>query len=251
MSGTLVPAAGTSLWFVVPAWKRYDLSAVTFDMFKYLTDTLKERGMDAHALVVADDHNLDIARVAGLDTLEHENQLGAKLNAGYRYATDMGADYVCPVGSDTWLHPDAFHFMPGPNTILCTRNYTCVDATGDRQTVFRVGYDGGAGSRVIPVDLLASVGFEPLEPGTNKGCDGQTLAAIRRKRDVALVYTDISPFQVVGFQSSVQVSSYDNLIDRWGVDQHEPFQGLYDHFPAELVDRMTAVYAARTEPAYA
>lgn len=245
-SVSLTAAAGRSLLFVCPAHGRVDLATVCYRQFADLLDVLRAGGMRADAVVIADDDNLAAADEAGLLTIEHDNRLGAKLNAGYTYAHEHGYEYACAVGNDSWLHPDRFVWMPDRDSLLCTRNYTCVTADGQDQHWLKLDYDGGTGSRVIPVHWLERCDFKPLEPYQSSGCDTGTLLAICRgvERAPNLVYTDLHPYEVVGFQSEVQVTDWKHFTRRYLHQRQEPFEGLTDHFPAGLVDQIRAHYAA-------
>lgn len=242
-SFTVHPPAGRSLLIVVPAWRRVELAAICFRQMRHLCDRLHEQGLDARVVVIADDENLDTAAACGHITVEHENWLGAKLNVGYRYAHEHGFDYVVALGSDSWMHPERLSWLPDEHSILCTRNYVCVSPDGSRQGWFRMKVDGGVGTRVFPTALLASCNWEPLPPAQSSGCDTQTMLTIARGGRVPnLIYTDLCPPEVVGFQSKTQITRYDHLarhfLHRW----QEPFEGLAEHFPAEFVDEIRALY---------
>jgi len=246
-SVSLIAAAGRSLLFVCPAHGRVDLAAVCYRQFADLCEQLNRRGLHADVLVIADDRNLDHAADANLLTLEHDNRLGAKFNAGYTYAAEHGYEYACAVGNDSWLHPDRFQWLPDRDALLCTRNYTCVTPDAGEQHWLKLAYDGGTGSRVIPLGWLAGCDYKPLEPAQTSGCDTGTLLAICRgvERAPHLVYTDLHPYEVIGFQSSVQITDWRHFTDRYLHERQSPFQGLADHYPAPLIDEVRAVYADR------
>lgn len=242
----LVNPQGRSLLIVVPAWQRFSLSRICFAQLRHLCDTVAGWGLDARVVVVADDDNLDLAADTGHLTIEHKNQLGAKLNAGYYLAHEQRFDYVCAVGSDSWMHPDRLRQLPDRRSMLCTRNYVSVSADGGRQAWVRMRPDGGIGTRITPVDLLANSGYRPLPVGQTSGCDTATWLSIVRGVEQApnLIYTDWHPFEMVGFCSAdVQITrfaKYERSVHEW----MEPFSGLADHFPAELVDMAREHYGA-------
>lgn len=244
---TLVSAAGRSLLFVCPANGRVRLARVCYRQFALMLETLRGWGLDAQLVVVADDDNLDAAEENGFVTIEHENRLGAKLNAGYQWAAEHGFDYVCAVGNDSWMHPDRFRWLPAPDALLCTRNYTVVSPDGAEQAWLKLSYDGGTGSRVIPTRWLAGCGYRPVHDSQTSGCDTATLLAICRNVERAphLVYTDLHPYEVVGFQSP------DEQITKWGAwtrhflhEMQKPFHGLAAHYPGDLVAAVRDHYAA-------
>jgi hypothetical protein len=211
-----------------------------------MLETLRGGGIDAQAIVIADDGNLEAAQAAGLLTLERPNQLGAKLNAGYEYAGRAAFDYVAALNSDSWYDPPEPALPEHRDAMLCTRNYTVIDRTGTRQSHLRIRYDGGLGTRIMPTRMLKKCGYRPLEPGRGRYCDSATLDAIKRtNRRVRFEYSDQHPFEIVGFFSDVQLTPYELLLEYWLVEHHDgdAFAGLDEHYPAGLVAAMRRHYA--------
>ena len=238
--------ARPSVLFVVPAWRRVELSRICFRQHAAMLAELRAGGIDAQEVVIADDENLDAAKDAGLLTLEHRNRLGAKWNAGYAYAGEHGFDYVAPLGSDSWRAPPTLPTKP--RAILCTRSYTIISRDGTKQSRLQVRYEGGVGTRVIPTGMLKACGYQPLHKSRDRSCDTSTLRAIQKHYGhVEFEYVDRHPFEVVGFQSDVQVTPPHLWRLRWLTEDHQgdPFDGLAEHFPAELVDEMRGYYATR------
>ena len=60
----LRPKPRMSVWFVTPAWRRYELSAVCFDQRAAVIKTLAAAGIEAHCVVIADDGNLALGTEA-------------------------------------------------------------------------------------------------------------------------------------------------------------------------------------------
>jgi len=251
---SLIPLEGSSLLFVVPALGRVDLARICYRQLAEMRDELRFRGLLTDILVISDDGNLDAAETEGFATLHHEQkpgiQLGDRLNNGYVWAADHGYDYVCPIGNDSWMHPDRIRWLPDGETLLCTRNYACVNSDATQQAHLRLDYPGGAGSRIIPLRLLERYDYRPLKPNQSSGCDTGTLMAMCRgvMRAPNVVYTDLHPAEIVGFQSAdVQVTKW-----RWWL-QHdhtleEPFHGLAylygDHLVTAIRDHYATVLAA-------
>ena len=101
-----------SVWFVTPAWRRFALSAVCFEQRRRVIDELAAHGIEAHCVVVADDRNLALAREAGFETVKRDNRwLGSRFNDGIEYAGLHGAEWIVPIGSDSWIDPA--YFLPG------------------------------------------------------------------------------------------------------------------------------------------
>ncbi len=243
----LVNPSGKSLLFVIPAWQRVEMAYVCYRQMEDLLEALLDRyEIQAEALVISGDENIAAAVDEGLAFLNYENDthLGGKLNAGYTYAHENGYDYVCAVGNDSWLHPDRFAWLPADDAIICTRNYTCVGPDGSEQAWFKFRDQGGTGSRIIPIGLLARCGYKPLPPQQRSGCDTGTLLTICRDvpRAPHLVYTDLHPYEVVGFQSGVQITPWSQLVRHNLVEWQEPWSGLADHYDPYLVQQMREVY---------
>lgn len=243
---TVRPAAGRSLLFVCPAYRRVELARICYRQFASLKNSAALYGLEARFLVLADDENLDAADSAGLMTREAQNRLGERLNTGYRFAYEHGFDYVCPVGNDSWLHPPRFQWLPVGDAILCTRNYTCVNAAADQQAALRLDYPGGVGYRVFPISMFSRVDYAPLDPYQMSGCDTGTLLALCRNvvRAPDLIYTDVHPAETVGFQSpDVQITKWAWFLQH-PHDKQEPFHGLADLYGDSLVDAVRQHYAA-------
>src|SRR5688572_4958165 len=96
----------TSLCFVVPAYRRFDLTRACLRQLLRTCEALVEMGYEADAVVIGDDENIDVANLLGFVTIRRENRpLGRKFNDGIEYAASpefLGADVVCPIGTDNW-----------------------------------------------------------------------------------------------------------------------------------------------------
>jgi hypothetical protein len=98
-----------SLWFIIPAYGRLELARVCLRQLRRTCDALTEHGIEATAVVIADDENLETARELGFGTTVQSNEfLGRKYNDGFQLACDpeynpRPADYVMPYGTDDWI----------------------------------------------------------------------------------------------------------------------------------------------------
>jgi glycosyltransferase involved in cell wall biosynthesis len=113
-------------------------------------------GIDASAVVVADDPNLDVADELGFATVRRNNQtLGRKFNDGYQFACDpefneRPVDFVVPCGSDDWIDPQIFQVLP-ENAIGVFERIAIVNETRTKLAKCRVtGMAAGVGIRIIP-----------------------------------------------------------------------------------------------------
>lgn len=240
-----------SLCFVVPAHRRIQLSAICFAQMADACKTLREGGIDAQVVVIADDENLDLAHEHRLASIRHPNMigslaLGAKWNAGYAWAAKEGFDCVAALGSDSWIEPSRYltYELPQMGEMVCTRNYVAVHHSGARQARLRIGYDGGIGTRVFRTAMLANCGHAPIEGSRESGCDTATLNSLRAHQRVQLLYTDLHQFEVVGFQSrQVQITSYSELVRLWLVKEvNDGCAGLEHFFKPQFVEAIRAYY---------
>src|SRR4051794_2342619 len=98
-----------SLFFIVPAAGRESLARVCLRQLRRTCDALQAEGIDANAVVIADDRNLRTATELGFGTVRRDNHfLARKFNDGIQLACDpqineRPVDYVVPCGSDDWV----------------------------------------------------------------------------------------------------------------------------------------------------
>lgn len=244
---------------VSPAWQRYEVSDLCFAQRRWLLDELAARGIEATAVVIADDDNLDIARGYGLDTIDFPNDrgLGAKFNIGFKHAYDSGADYTIHIGSDDWVHPKWFgplaglRDMPLPEPtpgqpvvmnvgprVLTAGQLDVVHLPTQMALTFHKRRMWGVVPWALPRELFERQGFELVEPGIMKGVEGSMAG---RMGGVAFVHHDL-PHVCVDFKSDTNVTSFERL---WKLPDHpelpDPFDELRKHYPVELVDKAEAL----------
>lgn len=246
----------TSLWFVMPAHGRAELTAICLRQLRRTCDALYEHGVDATAVVVGDDENLETADLLGFGTVKRDNRfLARKFNDGLQLACDprfnpSPADYAVPVGSDDWVDHRVFRRLPAKDTVLAFRHVAFVSEDGRRLTETRLGYEGGVGIRVYPRQLLEVSGYRPADEDRKRACDTSILVntrrnwQARRRRDIRVVYGDLHPLQIVDWKSSgEQINSYDDVVSvHRGRTREDPFTLLADIYPSEAVEEMAAHY---------
>lgn len=240
---------GLSFWFITPAWRRYEISAICFAQRQWACDVLRDHGIDADVCVIADDENLDIAQELGQATVRRPNiSLGSKFNVGYEFAASRDIDFVCPIGSDSWVDPGfIIDHLPDPasRTVVYSRHYAVVRPDGKARAQLLVEYEGGT-TMFYPTSLFKHCRYRPIDENAQRGCDGQTIAAARRGGPVRFEISERHLLETVSFQTELQVTNYENLIGRWGVGESgKPFDGLDRIYPVELVDRMRDLYRVR------
>lgn len=223
-----------TVWFVTPAWQRYEVSKLCFEQRRWLMDRLAANGIDSQCVVVADDDNLRLARRFGFQTLERDNRwLGKRFNDGIAYAYQQGAEWIVPIGSDSWIAPAYLDPLPDP-ALTRTATYYAL-ATGNRLAELRVPGDG-VGPYMIHRDRLPSNG-RPSNDDLATGVDNSTIAGLK---DVRWEIRDLDPLQYVALRPSgvPQLHSYQSLYRRFGVRYHLGGPALLSRlFPSDLVLR--------------
>lgn len=223
------------IFFVTPAWGRYELTAVCLEQRKLVIDHLATEGLEAHCVVIADDENLDTARAIGFDTVEQNNDgLGRRFNDGMQYAGEHGAEWIVPIGSDSWIDPA--YFLPLPHNTRTSGMYAAVAA--DRMALLDVG-GNGAGPYMFHRSLLEGCGFRPAEDHLKRNIDSSTIRGIGRP--ITWERRDLHSMQYIGFRGVPHITRYEDLKNIWGVSEvHDPLTALSEHYPADLVSRAMA-----------
>lgn len=243
-----------SLWFVVPAAGRVDLARICLRQLRRTCDELTENGIDASAVVIADDENLDTARDLGFAWVRRDNRfVSRKFNDGIQLACDRQhnrrpADFVVPCGSDDWVHPSLFMELPDNRTMVAFQRMSFVREDGAELTVRHLKNEGGCGIRVYPRAMMRRAGFRPADEDRKRGCDTSILVNLKRVGAVRRIeHRDIDPLHIVDWKSpGEQLNTYDQIHARHRAEHvASPFDALAGRFPDEALDEMQAHYANR------
>lgn len=226
------------IWFVTPAFRRYALTEVCFAQYNMVFDHLRKAGVEATCVVIADDENLDIARAAGFATIERDNEaLGRRFNDGMEYAANNGAEWIVPIGSDSFIDPAYFLPLPSPDKTRTSAIYAAVTAA--ELAELRVGGHLGAGPRMFHRDLLEPSGFRPAQDSLKRSIDHSTIRGIGSL--IRWERRDLHPLQYIGFRMAPFITSYSTLVRMWAIDVHpKPWGMLERRYPPELVARARA-----------
>lgn len=232
------------LWFVTPAWRRYEMTRLCLEQRTRVIAELARSGIEAHQVVVADDENLDIARALGAHTIEHVNILGAKWNEGMVYAGAHGADWIVQIGSDSWIDPAYFLPLTDAQHTLTSTAYCAV--TADRLAeliVSPVRLWHAAGPYVFHRSLLEPCRFRPCAV-ESRMTDTSTVQGIQRYRGIHWQTRTVHPYQYVGFRVEPLMTTYSSLTRRWLVKEHDdPWTLLARYYPDDLVERARVLMA--------
>ncbi len=216
-------------------------------------------GVDATAVVVADDESLEVADDLGFATVERDNApLGRKWNDGYQLACDPGlnprpADFVIPFGSDDWIDARwVIAQLQAPGELRCSRLSAVVREDGRMLMRLNVRYEDrggpafGDGVRMIPRQLLQLVGYRPAEEDRARAIDTSVWRRLcdALGRRVTVSFTEVHPFQIVDFKTSgAQLNEYRGLLGfRDGPEDLEPWETLSRFYPDEAVSEIRQVY---------
>ncbi len=244
------------LWFVMPVHGRLELTAICLRQLRRTCDQLEHAGLEATAVIVGDDENLNTAVELGFGTVERENDyLARKFNDGIQLALDANlnphpADWVVPFGSDDWIDHRIIRALPGPDEVLCFRHVAFVDENGRELTPISLAYDGGVGIRIYPRRLLEPTGYRPADEDRKRGCDTSILWNTRQEHNQAgrgllrIRYGDRHPLQIVDWKThGQQMNSYDAVGSRHaGTANGDPFVLLEPHYPQEAIAEMKEHY---------
>lgn len=240
----------THVVFVTPAHERLAVSALVFAQRARMLTQLRAVGVVASSVVVACDENLELAREHDFELVNVDNRyLGRRWNEGYVIAGELGATHAMPVGSDSivdyrlvlaWLE----HGAPW-NAVTYTTAYSVFHSSGRRRVDCCVTR-GGGGGMLINGALLRGCGWRPVGEKLARGCDHSTLRSLGAVAGrLTLTPVDVHPLAVVALQSNTQITSYDRLALRWGIEEErrDPYAALAYYHGAELADQVRALYA--------
>lgn len=244
-----------SLWFVCPVAGRQQLAAICLRQLRRTCDALTESGIEATAVVVGDDENLEVARDLGFGVVVRDNQfVSRKFNDGCQLACDPSvnprpADFVMPIGSDDWIDWRIINAksLPAPEEVVGFQHISFVREDGREITKTFLNYTGGCGMRLYPRELLATVGYRPADEDLYRGCDTSILTNVREANPaLKVMHVAVDPRQIVDFKTpGFQLNQYDQVMVRHGrntTKADDPFGELAGFFPAESLDEMQAHY---------
>lgn len=229
--------------FVVPAHGRLEIATVCLRQLRRTCDTLTAAGLEASAVVVADDGNLRVARELGFDRVRRDNDfMGRKLNDGYELAgTKRNADYMVPLGTDDWIDPAwILARLPRPDETVKTHLSTVVNETCSRMSFLDIPF--GDGVRIYTRRTLEATGFRPAEDDRKRAMDASTSKGTRVAR-AADVWNDISSLCIVDFKSHENLNDYAGCMRQYGNRRETDavWETLAERFPAEAIAEMRAL----------
>jgi hypothetical protein len=233
------------IYFVTPAWQRFELTAICLTQRLRVIEELATHGIEARCVVVADDENLDSARALGFDTVERDNDwLGRRFNDGIEFAARHGAEWIVPIGSDSWIDPAYFLPLPAKRLTRTSTRYAAVEI--DRMAVLEVRSPRNpAGPHMIHRDRLPA-SLRPATDAISRKVDSSTLHGLRQVR---WENRDLHPLQYIGFRQEPLITPYQRLWSAWGVrESTDPWTELASVYPTDLVDRARTCLSSAQDP---
>lgn len=236
--------------FVVPCHGREQLARACMRQLAR-TCAAAPDGLDATAVLVgAEAWVEELADELGFAFVRAANSpLGRKWNDAFEHAgRGLGADYVVACGSDDFVHPVFLAELPEPGRILCSRASTVVSPDGRELAHLNIGYDGGDGMRVMPLELLERLAFRPVEDSRERAIDTSIHMNLRRAGvPPRFVYRDLDPMAIVDFKSPTeQLNSYADCATAFGVlRSDDPWGLLGEWYDADAIAEVRSVFDAR------
>lgn len=248
------------LWFCMPVAGRERLTGICLRQLRRTCDKLAENGVEATAVIVGDDANLDTAYELGFATVERNNRfLSRKYNDGFQLALDprynpRPADYVVPFGSDDWIDHRILLDLPAPDTMVGFQHISIVREDGRELATRFLNYRGGSGIRIYPRALLEPFGYRPADEDRRRACDTSILLNLQEHWTgrMRVMHYHYHPHQIVDWKSPVeQMNGYDELGMYRAETLTDPFDALAGVYPAESLTEMREHYSALREPVVA
>lgn len=238
----------TSVWLVVPAYQRVELTAVCLEQQRRALHALAADGIGGGVVVVTDDANVDTARRLGLDVVEAPNDLGRRFNDGIQHAIhERGATHVVPIGSDDWVHPDYLRTLL-PDQVRTSTRLCLVRPDGQQIACLNPGTTHnrpGYIPWIIPAPLLKRCGYRPCRDDTMTRIDAQMASSLSFRRPDIFAPALVSDVQSVDWKNPrTQITDYGLTLDVNPVAWRHPNPAarLAGHYPADLLDRMRCLY---------
>ncbi len=245
----------SSLMFIVPVHGRIGLAKICLRQLRRTCDSLIENGVAASAIVVADAYHLAVLNPEdrGFGWVRRDNKfLSRRFNDGIQLATDPAwnpapADYVVPCGSDDWVDYRLFlEPLPDSRTVQGFQWMSFVREDGQEIAATYLDYEGGAGIRVIPRELVAPLGYRPADEDRERGCDTSILRNLKRFHGerMTVKHFHLNERQIVDWKTAgEQINAYQTVTKRHHSKlEPDPFAELAELYPEEALKEMRSHY---------
>lgn len=196
-----------SICLVIPVWKRYALTRIMLENLKNTFYFCQARNVMAHAVVIGDDANLDVATDLDFSAIESENLLGKKYSDGHQFAVESGFDVSLHCNSDQAFNFDLLCRMANaPDDKIIQSHYlTAIHKSGERAISYR---NPVWAFNAFPTKLLAN-NPRPVPDHVLRNCDTASV------RGVCEANPNVGTFDVRGgYFDAIQFES-DNQMTPW------------------------------------
>ena len=241
-----------NLALVIPCHGRYELTEIGLDQKLWLQECVRNadpaHDVQLQVFVVSeDDKHKAMAEARGFRFVPSDNSaLGKRWNDGYQEAANEDYDMAMPCGSDSWLHPELFYWLPWWSTkvITVTTLYSLVEPTGKWRSDIEIIpklHPFGVGF-IWNLYLAREIGWRPCAEQIARGCDTSTLNALIAQGG-ELHHVRHRHLEYVAFQSGKQITNVRKITARHQGQIVAPaLDGLRELYPPALVDRVADYY---------
>jgi hypothetical protein len=236
------------VYFITPVHQRFGLTRACLRQRRELIDSLP---FPAQAVIVGDDANMDVARDLGFLTREMPNEyVSSKFNGGYATAIEDGATHVMGVGSDSFLHPEAFADADWQERrAVGLIGLSAMSPEGDERLDLSIKYPAGFGVGMVYPEWAIRHG-RGADPYKNSGIDTSTWARCGRGK-LMIDFLRMVPQSYTNFHSpDTQITSWKSLrgthVARGRADSDDPWGPLVARYGPENVRRVQEVYAVHS-----
>ena len=240
-----------NLALIIPCHERYELTEIGLDQKVWLQAQVRnaDPSRDVHLQVFVvsdDDKHREMAAARGFVFVESDNSaLGKRWNDGYQEAANEDYDLAMPCGSDSWLHPELFKWLPwDTNIIAVTTLYSIVEPTGKWRSDIEIVpalHPFGVGF-IWQLYLARQIGWRPCAEPIMRGCDSSTLTALIAQGG-ELHHVRHRHLEYVAFQSGKQITNARKITARHkGKIVAPALDGLAELYPPALVERVADYY---------
>lgn len=204
-------------------WKRYDIAHMCLKKIKLGIETQIQNDYEVICIGSEQSKSAKLARYFGFDYIEVPNRpLGAKLNAGVKYAKDKGFDYIIKIDSDDIVSDLFFdtyniYFNFIKPDLLGLKDFYIYDIETTKY-YFWPGYEGvregetiGSG-RSLSYKLCEKLNFEIVDSSKNSALDKSMTLKLRNIDHYAITINNSNAY-LVDIKSIENITKLESFYD--------------------------------------
>lgn len=219
------------LYAVAPFWKRDMTTALFFEHMHRHADYALDYGIDLQTIAVGSENHRSENLAGSHIYVEHANQpLGAKFNAGFLKAKELGADYVMTMGSDTFFSFFAWEILEmaldSGFDLFGFLDLFMYDLQS-RRAVYWKGYTGPREGDIIgPLRLASSslldqLGWEPYDGTLSRNLDASMREKMKLRKYTFHAVTGGRMASIVSVKEADSITAMASFNDAEPVDPAE------------------------------